>query len=52
MQLKAFDFNLPTELIAQNPPKNRTDSRLLIGQSSIIDAQFNQLDFHPEGVQS
>ncbi|CAB9540048.1 S-adenosylmethionine:tRNA ribosyltransferase-isomerase (EC [Bathymodiolus brooksi thiotrophic gill symbiont] len=50
MQLKAFDFNLPTELIAQNPPKNRTDSRLLIGQSSIIDAQFNQIaDFIQSG---
>jgi S-adenosylmethionine:tRNA ribosyltransferase-isomerase len=50
MQLKAFDFNLPTELIAQNPPKNRTDSRLLIGQSSIIDAQFNQIaDFLQSG---
>ncbi|CAB5496431.1 S-adenosylmethionine:tRNA ribosyltransferase-isomerase (EC [Bathymodiolus thermophilus thioautotrophic gill symbiont] len=50
MQLKAFDFNLPGELIAQNPPKNRTDSRLLVGQSSIIDAQFNQIaDFLQSG---
>ncbi|AYQ57585.1 tRNA preQ1(34) S-adenosylmethionine ribosyltransferase-isomerase QueA [Bathymodiolus thermophilus thioautotrophic gill symbiont] len=50
MQLKAFDFNLPSELIAQNPPKNRTDSRLLVGQSSIIDAQFNQIaDFLQSG---
>lgn len=43
MQLKDFNFYLPKDLIAQNPPKNRTDSRLLIAQSSIIDAQFNQI---------
>jgi S-adenosylmethionine:tRNA ribosyltransferase-isomerase len=50
MQLKAFDFNLPTDLIAQNPPKNRTDSRLLVKQLNIIDAQFNQIaDFLQSG---
>ncbi len=50
MQLKDFDFDLPAYLIAQNPSKNRTDSRLLINQSSIIDAQFNQIgDFLQSG---
>lgn len=29
MQLSDFDFHLPEELIANYPPKNRTDSRLL-----------------------
>ncbi|WP_425353114.1 S-adenosylmethionine:tRNA ribosyltransferase-isomerase [Abyssogena phaseoliformis symbiont] len=43
MQLKDFYFDLHTSLITQNPPKNRTDSRLLIKQSSIIDTQFNQI---------
>ncbi len=50
MQLKDFDFDLPAALIAQNPPKNRTDSRLLVKQPSIIDAQFNQIgDFLQSG---
>ncbi|WP_246260868.1 hypothetical protein [Candidatus Ruthia endofausta] len=29
--------------MAQNPPKNRTDSWLLIAQSEIIDKQFNKI---------
>lgn len=38
MQLSDFDFHLPEELIANYPPKNRTDSRLLHlqGQSGEI----------------
>lgn len=43
MKLTDFDFDLPKSLIAQNPTKNRTDSRLLIAQPDIIDAQFHQI---------
>ncbi len=43
MLLSDFDFELPHSLIAQNPPKYRTDSRLLIAQSPIIDAKFHQI---------
>ncbi|CAC9478778.1 S-adenosylmethionine:tRNA ribosyltransferase-isomerase (EC 2.4.99.17) [uncultured Gammaproteobacteria bacterium] len=50
MQLSDFDFDLPKSLIAQHPSKNRTDSRLLIGQSNLIDAQFHQIgDFIQSG---
>ncbi|MDC9715556.1 MAG: tRNA preQ1(34) S-adenosylmethionine ribosyltransferase-isomerase QueA [Gammaproteobacteria bacterium] len=50
MQLKDFDFDLPKSLIAQLPPKNRTDSRLLVAQSSIIDTKFNNIaDFLQAG---
>lgn len=30
MKLEEFDFNLPEELIAQVPLKNRSDSRLMV----------------------
>ena len=30
MELKEFDYNLPEELIAQVPIKNRDESRLLV----------------------
>ncbi len=30
MKLSDFNFNLPEELIAKYPPKNRTDSRMLV----------------------
>ena len=43
MKLTDFDFELPKSLIAQNPPKNRTDSRLLVPQSTIIDSFFHQI---------
>jgi S-adenosylmethionine:tRNA ribosyltransferase-isomerase len=50
MKLSDFDFDLPQSLIAQNPPKNRTDSRLLVPRSSIIDASFHQIaDFLKSG---
>jgi len=50
MLLSDFDFDLPKSLIAQNPPKNRTDSRLLVAQSPIIDAKFANIgDFLQEG---
>ncbi|MEO1939787.1 tRNA preQ1(34) S-adenosylmethionine ribosyltransferase-isomerase QueA [Candidatus Thioglobus sp.] len=43
MLLSDFDFDLPKALIAQNPTENRTDSRLLVAQSNIIDAKFHQI---------
>jgi S-adenosylmethionine:tRNA ribosyltransferase-isomerase len=43
MRLNDFDFDLPKSLIAQTPTNNRTDSRLLVPRSTIIDAQFNQI---------
>jgi S-adenosylmethionine:tRNA ribosyltransferase-isomerase len=43
MLLSQFDFDLPKQLIAQNPPKNRTDSRLLVAKDPIIDAHFHQI---------
>lgn len=50
MQLSDFDFNLPKSLIAQNPVKNRTDSRLLIPQLPIIDTFFRNIgDFIKKG---
>ena len=30
MQLKEFDYDLPNELIAQSPLKNRTSSKLMV----------------------
>ncbi len=50
MQLSDFDFDLPKSLIAQHPPKNRTDSRLLVSQYPIIDTKFSQIgDFVQPG---
>jgi S-adenosylmethionine:tRNA ribosyltransferase-isomerase len=50
MLLSDFDFDLSKQLIAQNPPKNRTDSRLLVAQLPIIDAKFHQIsDFIKSG---
>ena len=43
MQLSDFDFDLPKSLIAQNPPENRTDSRLLIADDHIIDTNFSNI---------
>lgn len=43
MQLSDFDFNLPEPLIAQNPPEKRTDSRLLVPQTPIIDTFFRNI---------
>ena len=43
MKLTDFDFELPKSLIAQNPTENRTDSRLLVPQSTIIDSFFHQI---------
>ncbi len=43
MKLSDFDFDLPKSLIAQSPPENRTDSRLLVPKSTIIDSFFHQI---------
>ena len=50
MLLSEFDFDLPKQLIAQHPPENRTDSRLLVASKPIVDAHFHQiLDFIKPG---
>jgi S-adenosylmethionine:tRNA ribosyltransferase-isomerase len=53
MHISEFNFNLPEELIAQEPLEGRGDSRLLVssGQTeSFIDADFNNLiDYLSEG---
>ena len=42
--LSDFDFTLPTELIAQHPPAQRSDSRLLDGRGAVaVDRQFTDL---------
>jgi S-adenosylmethionine:tRNA ribosyltransferase-isomerase len=43
MLLNDLYFDLPSSLIAQTPPKNRTDSRLLVSTSNIIDTYFSQI---------
>lgn len=43
MQLSDFDFELPIQLIAKYPTQQRTHSRLLIGQTPIIDTHFYQI---------
>lgn len=42
MNINDFDFNLPDNLIANYPPKNRTDSKLLIG-NSLTDEFFKNI---------
>ena len=42
--LSDFDFTLPSELIAQHPPEQRSGSRLLDARaSSLVDRQFTDL---------
>ncbi len=46
MQLSDFDYNLPGELIARSPPRNRRDSRLLVADAAndrIYDSQIASL---------
>lgn len=50
MKLSNFDFDLPKSLIAQSPSENRTDSRLLVPQSPMIDTHFRHIsDFFQKG---
>lgn len=50
MLLSEFDFELPKSLIAQNPPTNRTDSRLLVAKNPIIGTKFANIgDFLKPG---
>ena len=43
-KLSDFDYELPDELIASNPPKNRDDSRLLVATNqNLLDLKFNQI---------
>lgn len=53
MKLKDFSYDLPEELIAQSPLKNRTDSRLLVvdkTSENLIDTKFVHLiDYLNEG---
>ena len=42
--LNDFDFTLPAELIAQHPPEQRSDSRLLDARApALVDRQFTDL---------
>ncbi|SFV67891.1 S-adenosylmethionine:tRNA ribosyltransferase-isomerase [hydrothermal vent metagenome] len=43
MNLSDFDFNLPEELIAQTPLKNRSDSKLLVFDNDITDTNFSNI---------
>ncbi|SER09527.1 S-adenosylmethionine:tRNA ribosyltransferase-isomerase [Nitrosomonas sp. Nm51] len=43
MNIREFDFDLPLELIAQQPAQQRTSSRLLYLDSRIHDLQFSNL---------
>ncbi len=43
MQLDDFDFDLPKSLIAQQPTKNRTESKLLVASGSIMDKNFSDI---------
>ncbi len=53
MKLSQFDFNLPQELIAQYPPKNRDESRLMVvdrKNETIEHKNFKDvLDYFDEG---
>jgi S-adenosylmethionine:tRNA ribosyltransferase-isomerase len=49
MRLSEFEFDLPEELIAQAPPKNRGDSRLMVVSRStraLIHSEFRALPEH------
>lgn len=52
MHINEFDFELPAQLIAQHPPKERGSSRLLVAlpEQKPIDSQFSQItDFIASG---
>ena len=46
MKTHKFNYNLPEHLIAQYPPKNRTDSRLLVALESIQHKVFSEIGSH------
>ena len=48
MKLSDFSFELPESLIAQFPTENRTDSRLLVSNSDILDDFFRNLGTYLE----
>jgi len=46
MDVSEFDYDLPAALIAQSPPANRADSRLLLvpaGEKPVLDRHFRDL---------
>jgi len=46
MKTEKLNYTLPTELIAQNPARRRTDARLLVydrGRDNIIDSVFSEI---------
>ena len=48
LSLEDYDFEVPDELIAQQPCKKRSGSKLLVyrPESALIDSQFENLDQH------
>ena len=49
MKVNDFDYDLPSQLIAQKPLKNRSDSRLMVINKStekISDIKFNEILYH------
>ncbi len=44
--LDDYSFELPSELIAQTPARNRSESRLLLVEPTLRDAYFAQLSAH------
>jgi len=53
MKLSQFKFDLPRELIADHPPKNRDDAKMMVinrKEKTIVHKQFrNVLDYFSEG---
>jgi S-adenosylmethionine:tRNA ribosyltransferase-isomerase len=49
MNINDFDFELPENLIANYPPKNRTDSKLLIGKTLENKSFANIIDYLQDG---
>ena len=43
MNIENYNFNLPAELIANQPSINRSDSKLLVVQENLIDEKFKSI---------
>ena len=43
MNIENYNFNLPEELIANQPSINRSDSKLLVVQENLIDEKFKSI---------